>query len=93
MTPRCRHLDVPIAFLHESKESKIIEEKQVSTHLQLADMGTKQSVPYIFKRNKYWLCGHRFYPASNTKHFMWLGMSFYEKGYIYIRDNTTLPNA
>ena len=93
MTPRCRHLDIPIAFLHQSKENDEIVEKQVSTHMQLADIGTKQTVPVVFKRAKYWLCGHHFYPREGTNHYDWLGMQHYEKGYIHIRDSTDLPNA
>lgn len=62
MTPRCQHLDIPIASLIEAAENGTIAEKKVQTHLQLADSGTKQSVPVVHRRHKYWVCGQRFYP-------------------------------
>ena len=40
MTPRCRHLDIPIAYLQQEK-GKSFEQKLVKTHQMLADFGTK----------------------------------------------------
>ena len=56
MTPRCRHLDIPIAFLHENK-GKLYEMQQVKTLLMLADMGTKPNTPQSLKVYKYWTSG------------------------------------
>lgn len=91
MTPRSRHLDIPIAYLHQAKEKGIITESKVSTHLQLADMGTKQAVPLLFRRLRDWICGRRFYPNPDTEHYRLLGLQHFEKSYIHIHDNTPLP--
>ena len=92
MTPRSRHLDIPIAYLHERKHRGDIGENQITTHVQMADIGTKQLVPMVFKRQRNWLCGHRFYPPEGTAHYKLLGLQFYEKSYVHIRDNTKMPD-
>lgn len=77
MTPRCRHFDIPIAFLHEHK-GKVYENRLITTDKMLADMGTKPNTPAILKRFKYWGTGERFLPPAHHMHYKLLQMEFYE---------------
>ena len=80
MTPRCKHIDVPIAFLHqESNQSFKI--KLIRTMVMLADMGTKGNTPKYHKEFKYWSSGSRFLPPPSSLHWKLLNMQFYEINY------------
>ena len=80
MTPRCRHFDIPIAFLHAHKGT-VYEPVLVPTDKMLADIGTKPNTPAVFKRLKYWITGTRFLPPEGHSHYKLLQMQFYEKDY------------
>ena len=56
MTPRCRHFDIPIAFLHAHKNT-VYAPELITTDRMLADIGTKPNTPAVFKRFKYWITG------------------------------------
>ena len=77
MTPRCRHFDIPIAFLHAHKGS-VYEATLITTDKMLADMGTKPNTPTLLKRFKYWTTGERFLPGRDHEHYDLLQMQFYE---------------
>ena len=80
MTPRCRHFDIPIAFLQHHK-GITYEPILVTTDKMLADIGTKPNTPAVFKSLKYWITGARFLPRSNHEHYQLLQMNFYEQDY------------
>ena len=77
MTPRCRHFDLPIAFLHEQHGESYIS-KLLKTWLQLGDIGTKPLVRLLHKRFKYFGSGERFLPEKGSEHWNDLEMQFYE---------------
>jgi hypothetical protein len=83
MTRRCRHIDIPIAYLHQERD-KTYSTKLTKTQLMLADSGTKANVPAVFKRFKYWASGHYFLPKLGTDHYTQLDMQFYEMKFIDI---------
>ena len=83
LTPRCRHLDIPIAFLHQEK-GKSFEQFLIRTQQMLADFGTKPLVALLHKRYKYWLTGASFLPREGTDHFELLQMQFYETSFVEI---------
>jgi hypothetical protein len=80
MTPRCRHLDIPIAYLHETK-GRLYKMQQVKTLLMLADMGTKPNSPRTLQLYKYWATGEQFLPAQGHPHYDMLQMNLYEKNF------------
>jgi hypothetical protein len=80
MTRRCRHIDIPIAYLHQERDITY-NTKLTKTHGMLADFGTKANVPAVLKRFKYWACGHYFLPKPGTTHYDQLDMRFYEMKY------------
>ena len=77
MTPRCRHIDIPIAFLHQEHQ-KSYKINLIRTMIMLADMGTKANTPRYHKQFKYWSTGVHFLPPSNSTHWSLLQMEFYE---------------
>ena len=78
MTPRCRHFDLPIAFLHEQHGDSYTSEL-IKTWLQLSDIGTKPLVRLLHKRFKYFGSGERFLMLlKGTVHWNDLEMQFYE---------------
>ena len=83
MTPRCRHIDIPIAFLHQ-EHNKSFKLSLIRTMVMLADIGTKSNTPKYHQMFKYWISGQRFLPPSNSKHYNDLQMEFYEKSFGYI---------
>ena len=83
LTPRCRHLDIPIAFLHQEK-GKSFEQFLIRTHQMLADFGTKPLATLLHKRYKYWVTGAAFLPVKDTEHYNLLQMQFYECSFVDI---------
>ena len=77
MTPRCRHIAIPIAFLHHHK-GKTFQQKLITTDKMIADIGTKPVSPALHKRFKYWGTGAQFLPEPSHKHYQYLQMEFYE---------------
>lgn len=83
LTPRCRHLDIPIAFLHQEK-GKSYEQFLICTQQMLADFGTKPLVTLLHQRFKYWSTGAAFLPSKDTEHYHLLQMQFYECNFVDI---------
>lgn len=84
ITPRVRHVDIPIAFLHEHN-NKTYTKQLIRTHEMLADLGTKPLVTILHKRFKYWATGARFLPPKDSEHWNMLMMEHYEKSFIDVR--------
>ena len=83
MTPRCRHIDIPIAYLHQ-EHMKSFQLSLIRTMVMLADLGTKSNTPKYHQLFKYWISGARFLPPTGHQHYTDLNMMFYEKNYGYI---------
>ena len=77
MTPRCRHIDIPIAFLHQENQNSYKIEL-IRTMIMLADMGTKANTPRYHKHFKYWGTGVKNLPLSSSNHGKLLQMEYYE---------------
>ena len=84
MTLRCHHLDIPIAFLHETK-GRLNEMQQVKTLLMLADMGTKPNTPKTLQLYKYWATGVQFLSPKGHHHYNLLQMDLYEKNFAEVQ--------
>lgn len=83
LTPRSRHLDIPIAYLQEHNGVSYVP-RLIRTYYMLADIGTKPLTVYLHRRFKYWLMGAQFYPVPETEHYILLEMQFYEQNYVTI---------
>ena len=58
ITPRLRHIDTPLCYIHEEQAKGIFEVIQVGTRIQIANMGTKpETVPSLL-RNSSMCMGH-----------------------------------
>jgi hypothetical protein len=80
MTPRCRHIDIPIAILQEEYD-KSFKMQLIRTMVMLADMGTKANSPQYHKLFKYWASGTQFLPPIGHNHYDLLHLQYYEKNY------------
>ncbi len=89
ITPRCHHLDIPIALLQFEKD-KDFDVNLIRTQLMLADMGTKPCKGPALKRFKYWGLGARFLPPPGHLHFTLLQMEFYERNYVEIQQSWSM---
>jgi hypothetical protein len=80
MTPRCRHIDIPIAILQE-QYNKSFKMQLIRTMVMLADMGTKANTPQYHKFFKYWASGTQFLPPKGHEHYDLLHLQYYEMNY------------
>ena len=80
ITPRVRHFDIPIAFLHAHRDT-IFKPILIKTDRMLADIGTKPLTPAVHKRIKYWITGYRYMKLLKDEHRNYLEMQFYEIAY------------
>ena len=80
MTPRCRHIDIPIAFLHQEHQQSY-KINLIRTMIMLADMGTKANTPQYHKHFKYWSTGVKYLPPSSSSHWSLLQMNLYEMNF------------
>ena len=83
MTPRCRHLDIPIAYLYEQSNTSF-SHTLISTVQMLADLGTKSLVTALHCCFTYWATGHYFLPPEGSDHDEYLQLQFYEKCFVDI---------
>ena len=68
LTPRVKHIDIPLCFLHEHHQKGAFVIQQCSTHLMLADGLNKALAGPTIKRHASIYVGKRFYPKENTVH-------------------------
>jgi hypothetical protein len=78
MTPRCCHIDIPIALLQSVKGIEFSVEL-TKTQMMLANMGTKLQNSPALRQFKYWGLGAKFLPEETHPHYKLLQMQFYEQ--------------
>jgi hypothetical protein len=83
LTPRTRHVDIPIALLQSEKDIEFYI-RLLRTQLMLADMGTKPNKAPALRRFKYWGLGARFYPSPGHPHYILLQLQFYELNFVEV---------
>ena len=77
LTPQVRHLDVPIAWLHEQWLRKVFEVIYTNTKLQKADINTKPHGGATLKDIILDLIGFKYFPPSNSQHYILLQLDKY----------------
>ena len=83
MTPRCRHIDIPIALMQQ-EHHRSYHLHLIRTMIMLADMGTKANTPKYHKFFKEWVTGTQYLPPKDHRHYELLQMKFYEVNYASI---------
>ena len=69
VTPRVKHIDIPVCFLQEQFDNGIFISKYEKSSVRPEYMCTKPcSGPIINQSNK-WMTGFRFYPTSEIEHY------------------------
>ena len=77
ITPNVRHLDVPLAYLHEQYLRKIFDLHYIITSLQQADINTKPHGGGSLKNVILDLIGFSFYPPASSDHYKLLQLDKY----------------
>ena len=83
MTPRCRHIDIPIALMQQ-EHNRSFRLTLIRTMIMLADMGTKVNTPKYHEFFKKWVSGAAYLPPSHHDHYKLLQMEYYEVNYASI---------
>ena len=72
ISPRSRHLDIPVTFTYEKLQQKYFTLNHLNTKLNAADMSTKATSGPAIKRHWNFLRGLRNYPPPDTSHSTYL---------------------
>ena len=83
MTPRCLHIDIPIALMQQ-EHNQSYQLKLIRTMIMLADMGTKINTPKYHDFFKKWVTGSQFLPPESHEHYNLPQMQFYETNYAIV---------
>ena len=67
VTPRVKHIDIPVCFLQEKIDNCIFVPKYDKSSVMTADMCTKPCSGPIISRSTEWMTGFRLYPTSDTE--------------------------
>ena len=77
ITPNVRHLDVPLAFLHEQYLRKIYDLYYIPTNLHSADVNTKPHGGGSLKKIILDLIGYSSFPPASSEHYKLLQLDKY----------------
>ena len=66
VTPRVKHIDIPVCFLQEKFDNSIFLPKYEKSSVMPVDMCTKPCSGPIIIRSTKWMTVFRFYPTSET---------------------------
>ena len=80
LTPRVKHLDIMMSWLHEEHAIGTYVAIYCNTLLNKSDMNTKAHGGQILQEKHLCLVGFRFYPAKGTVHYELLGLGKYNIG-------------
>ena len=68
-TPRTKHIDVPLCYIHEKHKSGEFKVSECSTHLMLADGLNKALSGPTLKHHSNIYTGRRFLPPKDSSHY------------------------
>ena len=66
VTPRVKHIDIPICFLQEKFENGFFIPKYEKSSVMPENMCNKPCPGPIISRSNKWMTGFRLYPTSET---------------------------
>ena len=69
VTPRVKHIDIPVCFLQEKFDNGIFIPKYEKSSVMPVDMCTKPSSGTIIIWSTKWMTGFRLYPTSETENY------------------------
>ena len=69
VTPRVKHIDIPVCFLQEQFDNGIFIQKYEKSSVILADMCTKPCLGRIISWSNKWTTVLRLYSTSDTEHY------------------------
>ena len=68
LTPRVKHIDIPLCYIHEQNAIKSFDIAECPSHLMLADGLNKALTGPVIQRHSRWYTGYRYYPKPGTQH-------------------------
>ena len=68
LTPRVKHIDIPLCFIHDHHKQGSFDVKRCHTTLMLADGLNKALAGPVIKRHSDQYTGKRFYPKKDSPH-------------------------
>ena len=69
LTPRVKHIDIPLCFIHDHHRQGSFDVKRCHTTLMLADGLNKALAGPVLKRHSDHYTGKRFYPKKDSPHY------------------------
>lgn len=69
VTSRVKHIAVPVAYIHEKYDAKLVTPEHIKTTIQPADMSTKPVSGPVLQRHFKFIRGYRFYPPKGSEHY------------------------
>ena len=72
VTPRVKHIDIPVCFLHEQFDNGLFIKKIWNSSVIPADMFTKQCSGPIISQITQWMTGLRFYPNRKKEYYQFM---------------------
>ena len=72
VTPRVKHIDIPVCFLQNKFDNGIFLPKYKKSSVMPEDMCTKVCSGLIIIRSTKLLNGFRFYPTSEIEHYQFM---------------------
>ena len=72
VTPRVKHIDIPVCFLHEQFDNGLFLTKYENSSVMPAYFCTKPCSGPIIRRSTKWMTGFRLYPTSEIEHYQFM---------------------
>jgi len=69
LTPRVKHIDVPLCYIHHQHKLNTFDVAECSTHLMMADGLNKALLDPTIKRQSAFYTCRRFFPKRDTEHY------------------------
>ena len=80
LTPRIKHLDIPMTILHEDHQREICVAAYCPTDLNISDVNTKPHGGVTLQKKILWTTGLRYYPPAGSEHYKLLQLGDYKIG-------------
>ena len=80
LTPRIKHLDIPMTILHEDHRRGVYVAAYCPTDLNISDVNIKPHGGVTLQKKIMWTTGYRYYPPAGSEHYKLLELDKYKIG-------------
>ena len=78
LTPRIKHLGIPMTVLHEDHQRGVYVAAYCPTDLNISDVNTKPHGGVTLQKKIMWTTGFRYYPPTWSEHYKLLELDKYK---------------